>query len=255
MTNDHPRSPKIRASDLAGAFLALCDLPGQTLDEARCLELLATQSATLLDVDAAGILLSGPDGALSAVAASCETARLLQLLQMRFSDGPGVISFRTRIPVHVPDLHEAKQWESFRTTALRAGYSAVHALPLRRHAEGLGALTLFRRRPGALSREDTTIAVALSTMVTSFILDRRALDAAGVLTGQLQTALRTRIVIEQAKGVLAERHERTPDEAFELMRRFARQGRKRLDDVARAVIAHAETVAPLLTVEPKSTAR
>ncbi|WP_236794488.1 GAF and ANTAR domain-containing protein [Amycolatopsis sp. GM8] len=255
MTNDHCRTPRPRASDLAAALVDLCDIPGETRDEARCLELLAGHSAALLDVDAAGVLLSGPDGELSEVAASCETVRLLQLLQLRFHDGPAVIGFRTRGPVHVPDLNEARHWETFRTTALRAGFCAVHVIPLCRHTDGLGALTLFRKRPGPLSREDTTVATALSTVVTAAILDRRALGAAEVRTSQLQTALTTRIVIEQAKGVLAERHELNPEQAFELMRGFARRGRSRLTEVARAVIAHSPTVAPLLAVEPKSTAR
>ncbi|TNC20990.1 ANTAR domain-containing protein [Amycolatopsis alkalitolerans] len=253
MTNDHCRSPQARRAELAAAFAELCDLRDSSLDEAGCLDRLVRHSAGLLDVDGAGVLLADAGGEPTATAGSCETVRLLQLLQVRFRDGPGVISFRTHVPVHVADLREVDHWESFRTTALRAGYLAVHALPLRHHADGLGALTLFRKRSGALSPGDCATGAALSTVAASLLLDRRELDTARTRTTQLQTALDTRIAIEQAKGVLTERHALTPEAAFELIRAFARRDRRRIDDVAREVIAHSPAVAALL--DPQPTAR
>ncbi len=243
-----------RELDLAAAFIELSNHQNRDFDESRYADLLARRCAGLLDVDAVGVLLTGPDGQLAAVAASAETVQLLQLVQLRFHEGPGITSFRTRTPTRVPDLRSESHWETFRAASLKAGFAAVHAIPLRSHSDGLGSLTLFRRRPGALSREDEKLGEALASTATAALLAQRAVHKAETLAGQLQTALHSRVVIEQAKGILAERHGLETENAFELMRAFARHDRRRLDDVARAIIGRSPSVARLLTRAAESTA-
>ncbi|TVT16761.1 GAF and ANTAR domain-containing protein [Amycolatopsis rhizosphaerae] len=243
-----------REVELAAAFLDLSRFSDRGFDEARYADLLARRCAGLLDVDAAGVLLTGAGGQLSAVAASAETVQLLQLVQLRFQDGPGIASFRTGIPVHAADLRAGTRWDTFRSATLNAGFSAVHALPLRLNEESLGSLTLFRRVPGELSHEDVKMGEALTAFATATLLAQRAVEKAETLAGQLQTALHTRIVIEQAKGILAERHGLGTEGAFELMRAYARHDRRRLDEVARAIIDRSPSVARLLGRAPESTA-
>lgn len=243
-----------REVELAAAFLDLSRFSDRGFDEARYTGLLARRCAGLLDADAAGVLLTGAGGQLSAVAASAEPVQLLQLVQLRFQEGPGIASFRTGTPVHAADLRGGGQWDTFRSAALKAGFTAVHALPLRLDDANLGSLTLFRRRPGELTREDIVVGEALAGSATATLLAQRAVEKAETLAGQLQTALHTRIVIEQAKGILAERHGLGPEGAFELMRSFARHDRRRLDEVARAIIDRSPSVARLLGRAPESTA-
>jgi hypothetical protein len=242
-----------REVELAAAFLELSSFPDRGLDEARYADLLARRCAGLLEVEAVGVLLTGSDGQLSAVAASAETVQLLQLVQLRFHEGPGITSFRTAAATQVPDLRAESQWDTFRSATLKAGFTAVHAIPLQLRAHCLGSLSLFRRRPGTLSREDDRVGEALAVTATSALLAQRALTKAETLAGQLQTALHSRVVIEQAKGILAERHGLEAESAFALMRAFARHDRRRLDEVARAVIDRSATVARLLNRAPEST--
>jgi GAF domain-containing protein len=242
-----------REVELAAAFKELSSFPDRGFEEARYTDLLAHRCAALLEVEAVGVLLTGQEGELAAVAASAETVQLLQLVQLQFHEGPGIASFRTAAPTRVPDLRTESRWDTFRSATLKAGFAAVHAIPLRLRAECLGSLCLFRHRPGALSRENDRVGESLAATATSVLLAHRALAKAETLAGQLQTALHSRVVIEQAKGILAERHGLATESAFELMRAFARHDRRRLDDVARAVIDRSATVARLLNRASEST--
>ncbi|HJQ44872.1 MAG TPA: GAF and ANTAR domain-containing protein [Amycolatopsis sp.] len=240
-----------REPDLAAALIELADIHGKAFDEAGYTDLLARRAAVLLDADSAGVLLTGADGALTAIAASTETARVLQLIQLRVHDGPGITCFRNAAPVSIADLREDRRWDTFRSATLTAGFTAVHAVPLGLREQTIGSLSLFRRRPGPLEYEEDRISESLAAIAGAGLLSKRALAKAETLSGQLQTALHSRIVIEQAKGILAERHGIAVDRAFERMRSFARHDRRRLDDVARAVIGRNASVAGLAERQAK----
>lgn len=222
--------------ELSAALIELADIHDKAFDEIGYIDLLARHAATLLDADTAGVLLTGADGTLAATAASTKTAQLLQLVQLRAQDGPGITCFLNAAPVSVPDLREDRRWDEFRSAALSAGFTAVHAVPLGPRAQAIGSLSLFRTRPGRLAHEDDRISASLAAIASACLLSKRALAKAETRCDQLQTALDSRVVIEQAKGILAERHGIGVDRAFARMRSFARHDRRRLDDVARAVI-------------------
>jgi GAF domain-containing protein len=148
---------------------------------------------------------SDPHRQLRVVAASSEDAELMELLQLQNEQGPCLDCYRTGAPVSVPDLaHAAPQWPGFAAAVEEAGaFRSVHALPLRLRGEAIGALNLFHRTPGPLPEADLLLGQALADVATIGILQERAIRRSEVLTEQLQTALTSRVVVEQAKGVLA----------------------------------------------------
>lgn len=200
------------------------------------LHTLAQYSVDLLDVSASGILLADHTGRLNLMAASTEQARLLELSQLQAEQGPCVDAYRTGAPVSCPNLaHTPQRWPAFTPAALAAGLAAVHALPMRLHGQAIGAMNLYSSRPGDLSDQAADLGQALADVATIGILHERALRRREVLTEQLQHALNSRIMIEQAKGVLAERLHLTIDEAFALIRSYARDHDLKLADTARSI--------------------
>jgi hypothetical protein len=126
--------------------------------------------------------------------------------------------------------------ERFAPTCRKAGFAAVSAIPLRCRDEAVGAMNLFQRAPGGLDPASVRIAQALSDVATIGLLQQRAMGEQGMLIEQLQSALTSRVIIEQAKGMLAERTGLSTEQAFAALRRHARAGNHRLTDLARAVI-------------------
>jgi GAF domain-containing protein len=182
------------------------------------------------------VLLTDQQGALQVVAASTERTRLLELFQLQTDQGPCVECFRTGQPVSVADLPTAGRWPRFTAAAAEVGFAAVHALPMRLRDEVIGALNLFDTKPGQLDEGTLRIGQALAGVATIGLLQQRAIRRRDILTAQLQTALSSRILIEQAKGVLAERLHLEPDDAFTLLRQGARSRNRRLSDLARAIV-------------------
>jgi len=230
----------------AQAFVELADTLVAGFDVIDLLHTLAERCVDLLDLDAAGILLVDQRGKLSLVAASTEQAKLLELFQLQDEEGPCLDCFRTGEAVICGDLAEMPQrWPKFTTAARERGFSAVHALPIRLRNQTLGAMNLFRSTPGTVSDDLIAVAQALADVVTISILQERAMRESTVVVEQLQRALKSRILIEQAKGVLAERAHIDVTEAFNLMRAFARSGNRKLVDVAAAVIENRPEVAEM----------
>jgi transcriptional regulator with GAF, ATPase, and Fis domain len=227
---------------LAEAFVEAADTLVDDFDVIDFLHTLAERCVELLDVDAAGLMLVDQRGVLHATAASSENARLLELFELQADAGPCVDAFKTGDPVVNADLHaSAERWPRFAEAAESAGYVSVHALPLRLRSTVIGALNLFRAQPGTLSEDDIRVGQALADVATIGILAQRNLYQAELLTMQLQTALTSRVIIEQAKGVLAERHKVNIDTAFALLRDHARHHNLRLSDLARDVAEGAMT--------------
>lgn len=235
-----------RDVELAKAIIELSGMRQRPFDETRYARDLLRHSSRLLNADAAGVILTGADGRLDTVIASSETARLLQIIQLHYDAGPSIVSYRARRQVSVADLNvEEGDSDIFRSATLSAGFPAVHAFPLLLAGEAIGSLILFRRSPGELGSDDRVVGKALASMATAYLLTERDLGKAERLGAQLENALRSRVVIEQAKGILAERHDLPMNSAFETMRSFARNSRRRLEDVARAVIENSPDIARL----------
>src|SRR5205814_6484469 len=182
------------------------------------LHLLTKRCARLLDVSAAGLLLTDQRGTLRLVAASTEQTRLLELLQLQTDDGPCVDCFRTGRPVAVADLATAERWPRFVAAARQAGFAAVQALPMRLRTDVIGAMNLFSTETGELGDDTVRLAQAFADIATIGLLQARTIRHREALVEQLQTALNTRILIEQAKGVLAERRHLGMDDAFTMLR-------------------------------------
>jgi GAF domain-containing protein len=229
---------------LADVFVEMADTLVDDFDVIDFLHVLAERCVQLLGVSAAGLLLTDLQGALQVVAASSERTRLLELFQLQTDQGPCVDCFRTGQPVSVTDLPSAGRWPRFTAAAAEAGFAAVHALPMRLRDEVIGALNLFDANPGPLGRGTLRIGQALTDVATIGLLQQRAIHRRDVLAEQLQTALNSRILIEQAKGVLAERHHLDLHEAFTLLRRGARSHNRRLSDLAQAIVDGTEQLPP-----------
>ena len=239
---------------LAEVFVEMADTLVADFDVIDFLQVVTARTAELVEVAAVGLLLADPHGELQFMAASDEATRLLELFQLQNHEGPCLDSFRSGEPVVNADLtRAADQWPLFAPQAAARGFRSVHALPLRLRGQVIGALNLFGADTGRLDAEDVTIVQALADVATIGLLQERAIHSGEVLTEQLQGALNSRIVIEQAKGMLAGIHGIDLDQAFSLLRGYARSHNRRLVDVAHAVISDPATVPDLTT--PRSPRR
>ena len=233
----------MREQQVAEVFVELADTLVDDFDLMEFLHRLTLRCADLLGVTTAGLLLTDQRGTLRVVAASTEQTRLLELLQSQTDRGPCVDCFHTGRPVTVTDLPgAADRWPEFVAEARQLGFTTVHALPMRLRAETIGALNLFDTRPGPLSPEILQLGRALADVATIGLLQARAINRRDLLAQQLQTALNSRVILEQAKGVIAERHSLGMDRSFDLLRDAARSGNRHLSDLARAVIDGSATL-------------
>lgn len=222
---------------LATTFVDLADTLVAEFDVIDFLHMLATRSVELLDVDAAGIMLADQRGRLRVMASSAEEARLLELYELQNDEGPCLDCYRTGRPVARDDLAAMRtSWPAFTEQLRGLGFHSAQALPMRLRTETIGALNLFRLEPGQLGPADLKVGQAMADVATVGLIQERAIAARELLATQLQTALTSRVQLEQAKGVLAERAGMPMDQAFQLMRDYARGRGRRLSDVAAAVI-------------------
>jgi GAF domain-containing protein len=230
--------PKDDRERLGRAFVELADTLVDDYDVVDLLDRLVGHSVELLAADAAGIVLVDPHQQLRVMASSNEDAELMELMQLQNDQGPCLDCYRTVAQVSVADLTEASQrWPRFvDAVAQRGAFRAVHALPLRLRGQAIGALNLFSTRPEALRPAELALGQALADVATIGILQERAIRRAETLSEQLQTALNSRLVIEQAKGVIRHHSNLTMDSAFDRLRRYARSRNLRLSQVARDIV-------------------
>ena len=237
-----------RESLVSRTFVALADSLVADFDLADVLDMLVHRATELLAVSAAGVILVAPGGTLEVLASSSQRAQLLALFAAQTQGGPCVDCVRGGTPVSCADLEvDAQRWPRFAAAAHECGFRAVHALPMRLREQIIGALTLLGTEPGALDDDRVRLAQALADVATIAILQHRAIEQAQRVTGQLQIALNTRVAIEQAKGVLAERGGVSVDEAFIRLRDFARAHNQRLTELAQAVTAGTVDLHTILT--------
>ncbi len=229
-------------SRVADVFVELADTLVDDFDVVDFLHLLTERSVELLNISAAGILLTDERGTLQVVAASSERTRLLELFQLQTDEGPCVDCFRSGQPISVSDLSIAGRWPRFTAAAAEVGYAAVHAVPMRLRDETIGALNFFSVEVGAADVVTLRLGQALADVATIGLLQQRAIHRRDAMTEQLQTALNSRVLIEQAKGVLAERLQTSVDDAFATLRGTARSRNQGLSDLAQAIVNGSEQI-------------
>lgn len=226
-----------RERQVVETFVALTDTLVSDFDVLDLMTVLAEHSSDLLDVSAAGVVLADGKGGLSVAAASSERSRLLEVFAVAIDAGPCVDCVRFGEAVTCEDLHtEPDRWPRFAAGAGEAGFRAVHALPMRLRGEVVGVLTLLHTESHVLTADDRRLGQALADAATIGLLSERAVRRAEAVTEQLQHALNSRVIIEQAKGVLAAQTGTPPDETFLVLRAHARGHGLRLSDVARDVV-------------------
>jgi len=235
-----------RESVLARTMVELADSLVDEFDIVDLLMLLADRCVEVLDSSAAGIMLVGSDGQLQLMSSSNEAIRVVELFELQSAEGPCWDCFYSGRPVVNQDLTAAQErWPNFAPIAVAAGFRGSDAIPMRLRGNVIGALNLFRAERGSLSDDDVTVAQALADVATIAILQNRTSVMAAEVNAQLTAALTSRIVIEQAKGIIAERRQVSIDAAFTHMRRHARNHNLLLADVARATVEGSVDVAAL----------
>ncbi len=226
-----------REQRLGRVFVELADTLVDDFDVIGLLHLLCDRSVELLQADAAGLILANQRGGLEVMASTTEEARLLELFVLQNDEGPCLNCYTTGQQVANIDLAEVDQrWPRFRAATVAAGYRSTHALPLRLRGQTIGVLNLFCAERSTLSQDDLDLGQALCDIATVAMLQERAFRHSEILAEQLQSALNSRILIEQAKGILAARAEMSVDAAFTLMRDHARRNRLHLSAVAGEVV-------------------
>lgn len=225
-----------RETRLVDTFVTLTDSLIADYDVVDVLQTLVDRAVELFDAAAGAIHLKNDRGALEVVASTSERSSFIGLLQLDAGEGPCIAAVTSGELVTSRDADDLEQhWPRFAAASRERGYAGVHAIPLRLRDEVIGSLNLFRETEGALNGPDARAAQALADVATISVLQQRSLEQATVTAAQLQRALDTRLVIEQAKGYLARAFDTDTDTARELLRRYARTTQQRLSDVAAAV--------------------
>jgi len=230
---------------LSDTFVGLADTMVADFDVIDFLHMLTDRSTALLAASAAGVVLADPRGELRVAAASSEAVGLVELFQIQNDQGPCLDCFRTGRRVSAAGLGELGQrWPRFAAAAAEAGFHAVEAMPMRLRDQVIGALNLFRDASGPFEPADLRIGQALADVATIGLLQERSLRRSETVAEQLQAALNSRVVIEQAKGKIAERFSIDMDDAFQMLRDYSRVSNQRLTDVARNFVESASADFP-----------
>ena len=236
---------------LVETFVGLADTLVDDYDIIDFMQTLAERCVELLDVSAAGIMLADPDGTLRHTACSSEQMRLVELLELQLEEGPCFDAYRSRAAVVCESPEEAvARWPQFAPRAQKSGFVAVSAVPMRLRADVIGALNLFSSDERRLDDADLGVAQAMADIATIGILQERVIRDRNAFASQLEFALESRVVIEQAKGIVAEQQKIDVDRAFDLIRRFTRSHNRLLSETARQIIEGTITPAELVATSP-----
>lgn len=227
-----------RETQLLQTFARLADSLVDDYDLVDLLQFLVDTCRDVLEMSAAGILLADERGELELVASTSEASRLVEMMQLSAESGPCIESFHSGRAVAVPDIADGPvEWGSFRESAMGQGFRAVDALPLRLRNVTIGTLNLLRTEPGLAPEQDIVAAQAFADVATIGILHERSLRESAILAEQLQSALNSRVIIEQAKGVVSHVRGVPIDQAFDLIREYARSHSIGLSALAAQIVA------------------
>jgi GAF domain-containing protein len=227
-----------REQRLAEVFVELADTMVEEFDLVEFLQTLTQRAVELVNADSAGLMLDDQRGQLKVVAYTDEPTRILELLELQSDEGPCLDCFATGARLINIDVRSAQdRWPRFGAAAAGAGFAVAHAVPMRLRRQVIGALNLFGRSPAPLSDEHVAVVQGLADVATIGLLHERAVRDQVVLAEQLQTALHSRILIEQAKGVLSARSGLDVSGAFRRMRTYARHTGQPLTVVAEKIVA------------------
>jgi GAF domain-containing protein len=222
---------------VAQAFVEIADTLVDEFDVIEFLQLVTARTSEVANMSAAGLLLADHQGRLQFMAASDERAHLLELFQLQAHEGPCQDCYRQGVPVVNTDLDGAgERWPQFAPRAVAAGFRSVHAFPMRLRKQTIGTLNLFGTAPGRIEPADVHVVQALADVATIGLLQEQTIRRAETLSEQLQGALTSRIIVEQAKGAIAQSRGCTVDEAFQILRTYCRRHGLRMGEVARLVV-------------------
>ena len=228
--------PQSRNDDVAATLMQLADTLASDYDIFDYLDLLLNRSANVLEAEAGGVMLSNGRGDLRLLASTDEPARLMEVYELARQEGPSVECYRGGVQVIEEDLAASQRWPRFAPAAVTGGYRSAFAFPMRLREQTVGALSLFRAERSGATAEGLRAAQAFAHMAAIGILQERAVRESRELAGQLQHALNSRIVIEQAKGVIADRANVDMGEAYQRLRWHARNHNLTLRGVASDVV-------------------
>lgn len=253
MSDQYRKIAAERQALAATTFVEIVDALVDDFDVIDVLTVLAGRSVQLLGAAAAGIMLADSSGELRVMAASSEQIGLLELFQVQNAEGPCFDCYTSGTVVSNARLDEPSPWPEFARHCVAAGHPSVRAVPLRLRRTVLGCLNLFMSKPAPLDSGDIALAQALADVASIAIVQDQAARNGAIREGNLQHALNSRVVIEQAKGMLAEHGNLTMDEAFDRLRAHARHGNHRLGDLAQAIVAGTVSAHTVITI-PRPTA-
>ncbi|MEO6944096.1 MAG: GAF and ANTAR domain-containing protein [Lacisediminihabitans sp.] len=241
-----------RESRISAAFVKLADTLIADYDVVDLLDTLLVECTQILDTEAGGLMLVDAVGHLQVIASTSERADFVELMQLNAGAGPCIECFTTGKSVSIADIDEfGTQWPEFRTAALQKGFHSVHATPMRLRGEILGTMNLFSTRVGELNPRDAAVAQALADVATIGILQERSIRETGIVAEQLQRALDSRVLIEQAKGVLSQIASIDMDESFAMLRNYARTRNLSLRAVAEGVANRSLDIGTTHSAVPK----
>ena len=244
---DVHRGDVSREAVLARAFVRLADTLASDFDVVDFLQTLSTDSVEILGAEAAGVMLADPRGGLRLIASSDERMRLLELFELQGAQGPCLDAFSSGRPVQASAADSRARWPVFAPEASNAGFQMMCAVPLRVRTDVIGALNLFRSSDEPFTGAEMEIAQAMAEMAAIGLIQERALRERSLLAEQLQAALNSRVVIEQAKGMLAEYLAMNVDDAFKLLRNYTRDYNRKLSEVASDIVDRKISRAELTT--------
>jgi GAF domain-containing protein len=232
-----------REAQVNAAFVAAADTLTHDFDVVDLLHTLVEHCTQIVDTTAGGLLLVDSDGQLQLMTSTSEAADLVEVMQMAAAEGPCIDSFTTGFAVSVPNIEDTgDRWPAFRKAALDSGFRSAHATPLKLRGTVIGTMNLFSEKLQALSDRDAALAQALADVATIGILQERLVREGNILSEQLHSALDSRIVIEQAKGVIAATLSIDMDSAFSVLRSHARNNNLTIRGVAEDIISRRLTV-------------
>jgi len=244
---DVHRGDEGRETVLAQAFVRLADTLASDFDVVDFLQRLSTDSVEILGAEAAGVMLADARGGLRLIASSDERMRLLELFELQGAQGPCLDAFSSGRPVQASAADSRARWPVFAPEASDAGFQMMCAVPLRVRTDVIGALNLFRGTDEPFTAAEMDIAQAMAEMAAIGLIQERALRERSLLAEQLQAALNSRVIIEQAKGMLAQYLTINVDDAFKLLRNYARDHNRKLSEVAGDIVSRKISRAELTT--------